>query len=205
MIRFFFFFINKKKINRDSNHFYDRSNLNLKPQRNPTQDYKDEEKKEIILTEKKLNDNTLFSIYFRILLNYFQIVSLAQNFNLRWPQDLKNLFEVQFRIGNISDFIFSYDCLVASATNIFKIYYNKRHIYLSFRKYEHRANLFQSHHAGPEPLYFQSDGHTLLECLRRMEEDPSGLQDIDDFISNLQLSSTVHFDDNISTSELLRS
>ena len=64
--------------------------------------------------EVNLSDKMLFSIYFRVLLNYLQIVSLAQNFNLKWPQGLKDLFDIQFRIGNIGDFIFSYDCLIAS-------------------------------------------------------------------------------------------
>ena len=63
------------------------------------------------LTSKSKRDMHL-SIFFRIFLNYLQIVSLAQDFDLTWPDVVQNMFAIQYNLGNISQYMFSFDCFV---------------------------------------------------------------------------------------------
>lgn len=65
------------------------------------------------LTAKSKKDMHL-SIFFRIFLNYLQIVSLAQDFDLTWPDVIQNMFAIQYNLGNISQYMFSFDCFVKS-------------------------------------------------------------------------------------------
>ena len=78
--------------------------------------------KRLKLDEKtqKLSDESknkmLMSIYFRIFLNYLQVVSLAKGFDLEWPDTIKELFSVQFSMGNVSEQVYSIRCFQSSKT-----------------------------------------------------------------------------------------
>lgn len=63
------------------------------------------------LTPKSKRDMQL-SIFFKIFLNYLQIVSLAQDFDLTWPDVIQNIFSIQYNLGNISQYMFSFDCFI---------------------------------------------------------------------------------------------
>ena len=72
------------------------------------------------LTASSINgaykQQSITSIYFKILMNYIQIVTLTISFNLDWPSLVKSMFSVQSQAGN-SDQLFSIDCFLSSQTN----------------------------------------------------------------------------------------
>lgn len=55
-----------------------------------------------------------YSIFIKILLNYFQLVMLTASFSLQWPSYMKELFRVQETAGNVTDQVFSIDCFLDS-------------------------------------------------------------------------------------------
>ncbi|CAG9321984.1 unnamed protein product [Blepharisma stoltei] len=55
---------------------------------------------------------SLSSIYIKILINYFQLISLTTTFSLSWPNYVKELFSIQNNASFISDQIFSFDCFL---------------------------------------------------------------------------------------------
>lgn len=50
------------------------------------------------------------SVFFKIFMNYLQIVVLTASFNLDWPQMVLQFFSVQKTAGSMTDQIFSVDC-----------------------------------------------------------------------------------------------
>jgi hypothetical protein len=73
-----------------------------------------------VLTASTINsaykEQSITSVYFKILTNYTQIVALTISFNLEWPTLVKKMFEVQKQAVGASDRLFSIDCLLKSHT-----------------------------------------------------------------------------------------
>ena len=67
-------------------------------------------------------EQSITSVYFKILTNYAQIVALTISFELDWPDLVKKLFEGQKQVVGATDRLFSIDCLLK--TNI-KSHYSK--------------------------------------------------------------------------------
>lgn len=78
------------------------------------------------LTASSINgaykEQSVTSIYFKILMNYFQIVALTISFNLEWPALVREMFTVQGKATGASDQLFSVDCYLASS---YEPYYAK--------------------------------------------------------------------------------
>ncbi|CAG9320351.1 unnamed protein product [Blepharisma stoltei] len=53
---------------------------------------------------------SLTSVYFKIFMNYMQLVVITASFNLNWPQLALELFSIQNSAGSVTDQIFSVDC-----------------------------------------------------------------------------------------------
>ena len=51
----------------------------------------------------------------KILLNYSQMISIIQSFDLKWPFEVKDLFNVYSNAGGVSPSVVSVDCLVQDA------------------------------------------------------------------------------------------
>ena len=64
-------------------------------------------------------EESITSIYFKILMNYVQIVSLTISFDLSWPNFVRKMFEVQGKASGGSEQILSVDCFLESAMKPF--------------------------------------------------------------------------------------
>ena len=62
-------------------------------------------------------DQSITSIYFKILMNYIQIVMLTISFNLNWPTIVLDMFNDQAKVGGSSDQLFSIDCFIGDSAN----------------------------------------------------------------------------------------
>lgn len=67
--------------------------------------------------------NSLVSVYFKIFLNYLQIVVLTASFNLDWPSLVLQFFYIQQQAGSMTDQLFSIDCYLGE--NNLKPYFTK--------------------------------------------------------------------------------
>jgi len=70
----------------------------------------------ISITVSTLNgaykEETITSIYFKILMNYFQLVGLTISFDLGWPWFVKKMFAMQGRATGGSEQLISVDCFL---------------------------------------------------------------------------------------------
>ena len=64
-------------------------------------------------------EESITSIYFKILMNYVQIVGLTISFDLSWPDFVQKMFQVQGRASGGSEQILSVDCFLESAMKPF--------------------------------------------------------------------------------------
>ena len=64
-----------------------------------------------------LKPKSLKSIYLKIFLNHFQLVSISASFNLDWPNLVYNVLQGQKNIGLVTDQIVSIDCLLYGYTD----------------------------------------------------------------------------------------
>ena len=65
------------------------------------------------LKNSKNNSNKQsLSVYFKILLNYIQMISIIQTLDLQWPLSVQNYFNIYSNIGGASIHILSLDCLL---------------------------------------------------------------------------------------------
>jgi hypothetical protein len=64
-----------------------------------------------------MKPKSLKSIYMKILINHFQLVSISASFNLDWPRLVLNVLQGQENIGVVTDQILSIDCLLSGYTN----------------------------------------------------------------------------------------
>ena len=62
-------------------------------------------------------DQSITSIYFKILMNYIQIVMLTISFKLNWPTLVSEMFSDQSKVGGSSDQLFSIDCFIGDSAN----------------------------------------------------------------------------------------
>ena len=62
-------------------------------------------------------DQSVTSIYFKILMNYIQIVMLTMSFKLNWPAIVREMFSDQSKVGGSSDRLFSIDCFIGDKAN----------------------------------------------------------------------------------------
>ena len=62
--------------------------------------------------EKNSREKFYSPIYNKILINYFQIISLIKGLNLGWTSLMTNLFAIQFVGGNAPAYLYSFDCLI---------------------------------------------------------------------------------------------
>ena len=80
----------------------------------------------IVITSSNINgafkEQSITSIYFKILLNYIQVVALTISFNLSWPYLVRKMFEVQGKTAGSSDQFLSVDCFLQGK---FKAFYAK--------------------------------------------------------------------------------
>ena len=60
----------------------------------------------------KLKNAGASSIYFKILLNYFQSISIINNFDLKWPYYAKGYVRSFSSAGSFSSDAFSFDCFL---------------------------------------------------------------------------------------------
>ena len=63
--------------------------------------------------ELSLNSGKSLSIYFKILINYAQMVSIIHNLELKWPFYVTTYLKVTGNVGTISTELLSLDCLIS--------------------------------------------------------------------------------------------
>jgi hypothetical protein len=69
---------------------------------------------------------SLESIYLKIFTNYLQLIMLTTQFNLEWPSDVQQLFDVQSTLASSAEKIYSFDCyLTGNGSTIQDIFYNQ--------------------------------------------------------------------------------
>lgn len=57
-------------------------------------------------------EQSIISIYFKILMNYIHLVALTISFNLSWPWFVRKMFEIQGKASGGSDQLISIDCFL---------------------------------------------------------------------------------------------
>lgn len=62
---------------------------------------------------KKVIKKRVFSNYLKILINYFQMISIIQSFNIKWPFATKQFLESSSSVPTIYSRVFSIDCLIS--------------------------------------------------------------------------------------------
>ena len=70
---------------------------------------------ENLIKLQKYNDADIkiaLSIYMKILLNYIQMISIIQSFNLQWPSYVESYLEIFTKMGGVSTQVISPDCLL---------------------------------------------------------------------------------------------
>lgn len=67
------------------------------------------------LGQALFNPKKQLSVYMKIFLNYSQMISIIQSFDLKWPFEIKDLFNVYSNAGGVSANVVSVDCLVQDA------------------------------------------------------------------------------------------
>lgn len=70
------------------------------------------ENSNISLGEILFNPKKQVSVFLKIFLNYSQMISILQAFDLKWPIEIKTFFNVYSNAGGISSDVVSFDCLV---------------------------------------------------------------------------------------------
>lgn len=66
-----------------------------------------------------------YSILFKIMANYLQLVTLILGFKLKWPQEVVDAYTAQTSMGGTADEIFSIDCLLQHTTSPDAVHYRK--------------------------------------------------------------------------------
>lgn len=57
-------------------------------------------------------EKSMFSVYFKILLNFFQLMSIMSSFKFNWPGLMLELFNVTSQVDSSTSQIFSIDCMI---------------------------------------------------------------------------------------------
>ena len=81
-----------------------------------------------LVTQINLQSNRVFSlsVLLRILINYFQVVSMASNFKLNWPSALQDFFDSIAIITVIQEQIAQMDCFFHQTTDGYdRLYFKK--------------------------------------------------------------------------------
>ena len=53
-------------------------------------------------------------MYFKMMINFLQMMIVSQDIQLDWPPEIREFFEAQLNVGNPSTEIFSFDCLLSN-------------------------------------------------------------------------------------------
>lgn len=61
------------------------------------------------------------TIFLKVFVNYLQILSLSEGFDLKWPEELLSIFRIEGQIVQFAQQIFALDCFLSGKT-IFFIY-----------------------------------------------------------------------------------
>lgn len=62
----------------------------------------------------------------KILLNYLQVVSIASEFPLRWPESVTGMFQLQQTISTFSDQLMNFDCEMKKRADILAVFWQKQ-------------------------------------------------------------------------------
>lgn len=93
--------------------FEDKMNENSN-ESNKNSSKTEKENKKFISDEENIFDiKKGVTIYLKILLNYLQLISIIQNFDLKWPFYVKEYLNIYSSVGNLSDQSISFECLLA--------------------------------------------------------------------------------------------
>jgi len=57
-----------------------------------------------------------YSIYFKIFINYLQLLSATAVFDFKWPSYVLQLLKLQESAGNVSEQVFSFDCFLTESS-----------------------------------------------------------------------------------------
>jgi hypothetical protein len=57
-----------------------------------------------------------YSIYFKIFINYLQLLTATAVFDFKWPSYVLQLLKLQESAGNVSEQVFSFDCFFTSSS-----------------------------------------------------------------------------------------
>lgn len=53
-------------------------------------------------------------MHLKMMINFLQIISLNKDLQLNWPEQIRNFFEAQLKIGDPSNEFFSFECLLSN-------------------------------------------------------------------------------------------
>ena len=77
----------------------------------------------VYFTLKTDGKNELGSIYLKILINFLQLLYIVSRFNIKWPEYIKMLFQIELFPVSSMDQFFSLDCFLSEFTS--ELYYTK--------------------------------------------------------------------------------
>lgn len=60
--------------------------------------------------------NNRKALFMKLLINYFQILALSKEVDLNWSTTVRGFFEAQSKVGDPSNQIFSFDCLLKATS-----------------------------------------------------------------------------------------
>ena len=81
-----------------------------------------------------LNKKDIQSVYIKILLNHFQLLTITASFDFRWSPQIIDMFDSVEPVSDVSTHIFSFDCFLDGRstdddTSSTRTYYQKMIIY----------------------------------------------------------------------------
>ena len=79
------------------------------------------------LDENKNISNDKFHkvVFLKIMVNMLQIMSLIKNMNLDWATTINGFFFAHSKVGDLSEQLFSFDCLISNSFDLTDLFYLK--------------------------------------------------------------------------------
>lgn len=70
--------------------------------------------------------NSIESVtFFKLVINYFQIMSFSRGMSLNWPVTIQTFFVASSKISDLSNQIFSFDCVLSNSSTAHDLIYLK--------------------------------------------------------------------------------
>ena len=71
---------------------------------------------------QQCHDDFYSTIYNKIIVDYFQMISFVKGLDLNWTEIVSIFFQIDYYVGNAPGYIFSFDCLIQDSFSIKPLY-----------------------------------------------------------------------------------